>query len=132
MSDETQRAAEVDRWSALIDALDLHGLTRQLARNSVLQKNADDYVLVVRKNWAYLLNDGAIATIKEAMATQFDMQLRDILVGDAKAATPVEIQQQINARRLAVAQQRLQDDPIAQQLEQTFGARLQQDSVKPD
>lgn len=132
MNDETQRAAEVDRWSALIDALDLHGLTRQLARNSVLQKNTDDYVLVVRKNWAYLLNDGAIATIKEAMATQFDMQLRDILVGDAKAATPVEIQQQINARRLAVAQQRLQDDPIAQQLEQTFGARLQQDSVKPD
>lgn len=132
ITDATERAAEVDRWSALIDALDLHGLTRQLARNSVLQKNADDYVLVVRKNWAYLLNDGAIGTIKEAMAVQFDMQLRDILVGDANAATPVEIQQQINARRLAVAEQRLKEDPLAQQLEQTFGATLQQDSVKPD
>ncbi|RUO61454.1 DNA polymerase III subunit gamma/tau [Pseudidiomarina marina] len=132
ITDSTQRAAEIDRWSAMIDALDLHGLTRQLARNSVLQKEHDQYVLMVRKNWAYLLNDGAVVTIKEAMATQFDMTLRDILVGDSEAATPVEIQQRINAHRLSVAQQTLASDSIAQQLETEFGAQLQADSVKPD
>lgn len=132
ITDSTQRAAEIDRWSAMIDALDLHGLTRQLARNSVLQKEHDQYVLMVRKNWAYLLNDGAVGTIKEAMATQFDMTLRDILVGDAEAATPVEIQQRINTHRLNVAQQTLAKDPIAQQLEREFGAQLKADSVKPD
>lgn len=132
ITDSTQRAAEIDRWSAMIDALDLHGLTRQLARNSVLQKEHDQYVLMVRKNWAYLLNDGAVITIKEAMAEQFDMVLRDILVGDAEAATPVEIQQRINNHRLNVAQQTLAQDPIAQQLEKEFGAQLKADSVKPD
>jgi len=132
ITDSTQRAAEIDRWSAMIDALDLHGLTRQLARNSVLQKEHDQYVLMVRKNWAYLLNDGAVITIKEAMAAQFDMELRDILVGDAEAATPVEIQQRINSHRLNVAQQALAHDPIAQQLENEFGAQLKTDSVKPD
>lgn len=132
ITDSTQRAAEIDRWSAMIDALDLHGLTRQLARNSVLQKEHDQYVLMVRKNWAYLLNDGAVITIKEAMAEQFDMVLRDILVGDAEAATPVEIQQRINNHRLNVAQQTLAKDPIAQQLEKEFGAQLKADSVKPD
>lgn len=132
ITDSTQRAAEIDRWSAMIDALDLHGLTRQLARNSVLQKEHDQYVLMVRKNWAYLLNDGAVGTIKEAMAAQFDMTLRDILVGDAEAATPVEIQQRINTHRLNVAQQTLAKDPIAQQLEREFGAQLKADSVKPD
>ncbi|SFR42398.1 DNA polymerase III, gamma subunit [Pseudidiomarina maritima] len=132
ITDSTQRAAEIDRWSAMIDALDLHGLTRQLARNSVLQKEHDQYVLMVRKNWAYLLNDGAVITIKEAMAEQFDMILRDILVGDAEAATPVEIQQRINNHRMNVAQQTLAQDPIAQQLENEFGAQLKADSVKPD
>lgn len=132
ITDSTQRAAEIDRWSAMIDALDLHGLTRQLARNSVLQKEHDQYVLMVRKNWAYLLNDGAVGTIKEAMATQFDMTLRDILVGDAEAATPVEIQQRINTHRLNIAQQTLAKDPIAQQIESEFGAQLKADSVKPD
>jgi DNA polymerase-3 subunit gamma/tau len=132
ITDSTQRAAEIDRWSAMIDALDLHGLTRQLARNSVLQKEHDQYVLMVRKNWAYLLNDGAVITIKEAMAEQFDMILRDILVGDAEAATPVEIQQRINNHRMNVAQQTLAQDPIAQQLENEFGAQLKVDSVKPD
>ncbi|RZQ56549.1 DNA polymerase III subunit gamma/tau [Pseudidiomarina tainanensis] len=132
ITDSTQRAAEIDRWSAMIDGLDLHGLTRQLARNSVLQKEHDQYVLMVRKNWAYLLNDGAVITIKEAMAEQFDMVLRDILVGDAEAATPVEIQQRINNHRMNVAQHTLAQDPIAQQLENEFGAQLKADSVKPD
>lgn len=128
----TKRAAEVDRWAAMIDELDLQGLTRQLARNSVFTQNSDKNVLVVRKNWAYLLNDGAVASIKEAMVEQFDIELHDILVGDAEAATPVEIQQQINAFRLDAAKQTLADDPLAQQLTHEFGATLTADSVKPD
>lgn len=128
----TKRAAEVDRWAAMIDELDLHGLTRQLARNSVLTQHNDKNVLLVRKNWAYLLNDGAVATIKESMAEQFDVQIHDILVGDTDTSTPVEIQQQINAMRLEAAKQTLADDPLAQQLAQEFGATLTADSVKPD
>lgn len=132
ISATTKRAAELDQWAAMIDELDLHGLTRQLARNSVFTQHTDKNVLLVRRNWAYLLNDGAVVTIKEAMAEQFDIQLHDILVGDAEAATPVEIQQQINAFRLEAAKQTLADDPLAQQLASEFGATLTADSVKPD
>ena len=132
ISATTKRAAEVDQWAAMIDELDLHGLTRQLARNSVFTQHSDKNVLMVRRNWAYLLNDGAVVTIKEAMVEQFDIQLHDVLVGDAEAATPVEIQQQINALRLEAAKQTLADDPLAQQLASEFGATLTADSVKPD
>ncbi|CUA83282.1 DNA polymerase III subunit gamma/tau [Pseudidiomarina woesei] len=132
ISATTKRAAEVDQWAAMIDELDLHGLTRQLARNSVFTQHGDKNVLMVRRNWAYLLNDGAVVTIKEAMVEQFDIQLHDVLVGDAEAATPVEIQQQINALRLEAAKQTLAEDPLAQQLASEFGATLTADSVKPD
>ncbi|PWW15965.1 MULTISPECIES: DNA polymerase III subunit gamma/tau [Pseudidiomarina] len=132
LAPQIRLAAEIDGWAAMIDHLELHGLTRQLARNGNLQKTAQGHVLVCQKNWAYLLNDAAIDTIKQGMLAQFDIQLLDVVIGDTQQATPAEIQQYIDAQRLARAKQTLQQDPVAQQLAQVFGAELQEDSVQPE
>ncbi|MDX1524819.1 MAG: DNA polymerase III subunit gamma/tau [Pseudidiomarina maritima] len=132
LAPQVRLAAEIDGWAAMIDHLELHGLTRQLARNGNLQKTAQGHVLVCQKNWAYLLNDAAIDTIKQGMLAQFDIQLLDVVIGDTQQATPAEIQQYIDAQRLARAKQTLQQDPVAQQLAQVFGAELQEDSVQPE
>ncbi len=128
---ETRSAAEVDRWAALIDSVELEGLARQLARNSVLQKQDNGYVLVVREAWQHLLNDGACATIRSVFAEALDLQLLDIIIGNAEHATPFEIQQHIDAERLAQAKRLLASDPLVKELQQSFGAELQEDSVKP-
>lgn len=128
---ETRSAAEVDRWAALIDTLNVEGLARQLARNSVLEKTEQGYLLHVREAWQHLLSDGACEAIRLALQDCLDLQLLDIVIGDTEQATPFEIQQHIDAERLAQARQILAADPIVQGLKKHFGAELQDDSVKP-
>ncbi|MFC7159755.1 DNA polymerase III subunit gamma/tau [Pseudidiomarina halophila] len=128
---ETRSAAEVDRWAALIDTLEVEGLARQLARNSVLEKTEQGYLLHVREAWQHLLSDGACEAIRLALQDSLDLQLLDIVIGNTEQATPFEIQQQIDAERLAQAKQILAADPVVQGLQKHFGAELQDDSVKP-
>ncbi len=127
----TRHAAEIDRWSSLIDNLDLHGLARQLARNSVLEKQNEDYVLWVREEWQHLLNDSVAETIRTALQESLDMRLSAMTLKNTAQPTPFEIQQAIDAKRLAIAKQVLADDPLAQALQTHLGAELLDDSVQP-
>lgn len=128
---ETRAAAEIDRWSALIDNLELSGLARQLARNSVLEKQHEQYVLWVREEWQHLLNESVAQAIKQALQDGLDLQVAEIALKNTTQPTPFEIQQAIDAQRLADAKQKLADDPLAQALQQQFGAELLDDSVQP-
>lgn len=128
---ETRSAAEIDRWSALIDNLDLNGLARQLARNSVLEKQEKGYVLWVREEWQHLLNDSVAQTITQALQDNLDLQLTEVALKNTGQPTPFEIQQAIDAKRLADAKSKLAEDPLVQALQQNFGAELIDDSVQP-
>lgn len=129
--DGTRSAAEMDRWSALIDNLEISGLARQLARNSVLEKENDNYVMWVREEWQHLLNDSVAQTIRQALQDNLDLTLATIALKNTSQPTPFEIQQAIDAKRLADAKQKLSVDPLAQALQQHFGAELLDDSVQP-
>lgn len=129
---ETKLAAEVDRWAAMIDNLDLTGLSRQIARSSVLHKEADGrYQLILRPTLANLLSESVIENLQQRLQHSYDMTLSGVVVADSAAATPHELQQQIDQRRLARARTILAEDPTVQALAQTFGAELVDDSVKP-
>ncbi|WP_258240168.1 DNA polymerase III subunit gamma/tau [Pseudidiomarina homiensis] len=129
--DDTHSAAEIDRWSALIDNLDLNGLARQLARNSVLEKQNSGYILWVREAWQHLLNESVAQTITQALRDSLDLQLTEVALKNTAQPTPFEIQQAIDAKRLATAKQILAEDPLAQALQRHFGAELIDDSVQP-
>ncbi|MDX1705139.1 DNA polymerase III subunit gamma/tau [Pseudidiomarina sp.] len=125
-------AAEVDSWAAIIDNSELHGLARQLARNSVLHKVDDNkYQLCLRTDWAHLLNDSAVEVITGMLQDSLAMELTDVVVQNIEQPTPTEIQLQIDAQRLQQAHAELTADPLAQALTTTFGAVLIEDSVKP-
>lgn len=131
VTEATRSAAEVDTWSAMIERLELQGLTRQFARHCVLQQQQDRYLLIVRKQWAYLLNEGIVNRLREALSSNYQMTLADVVVGDTTTLTPAEIQDKINELQQQLALQRLAEDPNVRQLEQHFGVRLITDSLKP-
>lgn len=128
---ETRSAAEIDRWSAWIDNLAIDGLARQLARNSVLEKSDAGYVLYVREAWQHLMSDGATSAIREALQQAMALEIVDVGLKNTPQPTPFEIQQAIDAQRLAQAKQRLAEDPLALALQQQFGAELDDSSVQP-
>ncbi|KFZ31604.1 hypothetical protein IDSA_02565 [Pseudidiomarina salinarum] len=125
-------AAEVDSWAAIIDNSELHGLARQLARNSVLRKVDGDYQLCLRSDWAHLLNDSAVEVITGVLQDNLAMKLTGVVVENADQPTPTEIQLQIDAQRLQQAHAELAADPLTRALADTFGAVLIEDSVKPN
>lgn len=132
LNDDCKLAAEVDRWAAMIDNLDLTGLSRQIARNAVLQKQHDgSYQLLLRASLSNLLSDNVVEHLQQQLQHGYDLQLTAVVVADSSDATPYEIQQQIDQRRLARAQQVLADDPTVKAFTATFAAELVDDSVKP-
>jgi DNA polymerase-3 subunit gamma/tau len=132
IDDDTRLAAEVDRWAAMIDNLELSGLARQIARSSVLHKQTDgSYQLLLRPALSNLLSDSVVETLQQRLQLSYDLQLNGVVVVESEQATPHELQQQIDQRRLARARQVLDEDPTVQALSKTFGAELVDDSVKP-
>ena len=106
-------------------------MARQLARNSVLEKQNESYVLWVREEWQHLLNESVAQAITQALQENLDLKLAEIALKNTPQPTPFEIQQAIDAKRLTDAKQKLAADPLAQALQQNFGAELLDDSVQP-
>jgi len=78
-----------------------------------------------------LLNEGIVNRLREALSSNYQMTLADVVVGDTTTLTPAEIQDKINELQQQLALQRLAEDPNVRQLEEHFGVRLITDSLKP-
>ncbi|RUO41338.1 DNA polymerase III subunit gamma/tau [Pseudidiomarina aestuarii] len=127
-----RKAAEVDGWAAIIDNLDLHGLPRQLAMNSTYELAGQGVCIIrLRQQWAHLLSDSPVQVLTTALQASLDVSTVRIEVAPSEQQTPVEIQADIDRQRLLRARQNLQDDPLAQALQNTFQAQLIEDSIQP-
>lgn len=132
ISDDTRLAAEIDRWAAMIDNLELTGITRQIARSTVLHKQADGtYQLLLRESFSSLLSDSVVQTLQQRLLHSYDLQVSEVVVASTSQPTPFELQQQIDQRRLARARQLLVADPTVQALATQLAAELVEDSIKP-
>lgn len=129
---EVRKAAEVDGWAAIIDNLDIHGLPRQLAMNSTYElADRGQCIIRLRQQWAHLLSDGPVQVLTTALKDSLDVSTVRIEVAPSEQQTPVEIQVEIDRQRLLRARKNLQDDPVAQALQNTFQAQLIEDSIQP-
>lgn len=129
---DVRKAAEVDGWAAIIDNLDIHGLPRQLAMNSTYELTEPGQCIIrLRQQWAHLLSDGPVQVLSTALKDSLDVSTVRIEVAPSEQQTPVEIQAEIDRQRLLRARQNLQDDPLAQALQNTFQAQLIEDSIQP-
>jgi DNA polymerase-3 subunit gamma/tau len=121
-----------EEWHALVDALDIVALTRQLAHQCEWL-GSDGSVLRLRlpRDMAHLVTS-AQDKLRAALQAKLDVaiQLR-FEHGEPVAQT---VAQRLNAEqhaRLEQAREAMQNDPFVQQVIEQFDARLIVDSIKP-
>ena len=121
-----------EEWHALVDALDIVALTRQLAHQCEWM-GSDGSVLRLRlpRDMAHLVTS-AQDKLRAALQAKLDaaIQLR-FEHGEPVAQT---VAQRLNAEqqaRLEQAREAMQNDPFVQQVVEQFDARLIVDSIKP-
>ncbi|RUO64952.1 DNA polymerase III, gamma subunit /DNA polymerase III, tau subunit [Pseudidiomarina planktonica] len=130
-TENAKLAAEVDRWSAIVDTLPLTGLSRQLALNAVLHEHSKtDYEVRLAEQHKHLLNDTTRQNLIDALAEALpDAQVRIEVAGQTEA-TPLQIQQQLDTERAKRARAALENDPQVQALQKRFGATMIEESLQ--
>lgn len=130
-TENAKLAAELDRWSAIVDTLPLTGLSRQLALNAVLHEHSKtDYEVRLAEQHKHLLNDTTRQNLMDALAEALpDAQVRIEVAGQTEA-TPLQIQQQLDTERAKRARAALENDPQVQALQKRFGATMIEESLQ--
>ncbi|MBB3229427.1 DNA polymerase III subunit gamma/tau [Halomonas stenophila] len=131
-----QEAGELthDAWLHGFDALGLSGLTRNLAAHCVVEADdGSELTLRLDPSQAAMQAEVHVERIREALAAAGVE--RRLTIADGPLPEDVETPRQradrLAAERHARAVEALQADPQIQKLQQTFGARLIEASVKP-
>ncbi|MGM0525843.1 MAG: DNA polymerase III subunit gamma/tau [Pseudomonadota bacterium] len=132
LSEKIRLAEEVDEWSAMIAAMDVSGLARQLLLNSNLHKMAEQsWQVRVAPAQQSLLSEATEQAVTEALRQTLSEQGKfEFTVEEPQHPTPLMIQQHINSYRHQLAVEWLQQDPGANELQQRFAAQLNESSIK--
>lgn len=120
-------------WPALIGVLKLGGMVKQLAENCTLAVQTDSLMhLHLDPAHAHLLSPSLESKLADALAAQFGpaMKLR-IETEVAHEETPAQQQSRLARERQQAAEQSIAQDDTVRTLQETFGAQVQQDTVRP-
>ena len=120
-------------WPALIEAMQLRGMVRQLAENCTLAEQNDQLIrLNLDPNHVQLNSPALEKKLAEALSAQFgrDIKLR-IEAEVAREETPAQQQSRLARERQLAAEQSIAEDDTVRNLEETFGAQVQRDTVRP-
>lgn len=126
-------SAERDRWSAILEQLDLSGMVKQLGLNALLlTENDDALTLGLRPEQSNLNNARYIEALQQQLRAfyQREVRLDVVLDGDQTRLTPLEQRRQIYAELSEQAKQALQQEPQIALLQQEFDAALDLDSIR--
>jgi DNA polymerase-3 subunit gamma/tau len=123
-------------WTALVDRLNLQGITGQLA-NHCLFESWDGKTLKLRLDptaQSMHISSTEERLLKALKPVLGEAVRLDVIVGDAapsQGETPAKFQARTKAERQQQAEQTFAEDPMTQALEQSFGARVVPNSVTP-
>ncbi|MBE0488125.1 MAG: DNA polymerase III subunit gamma/tau [Halomonas sp.] len=121
-------------WLACFESLGLGGLTRNLAANCVVEQD-DGEVLRMRldPSLAAMQADIHLERMRDALANHGIVRRLAVEEGTLPEGveTPRQQAERLAAQRHAEAVAALQRDPNIQKLQQAFGARLVESTVKP-
>jgi len=120
-------------WPALIEAMQLRGMVRQLAENCTLAEQNDQLIrLNLDPNHVQLNSPALEKKLAEALSAQFgrDIKLR-IEAEVAREETPAQQQSRLARERQLAAEQSIAEDDTVRNLEETFDAQVQRDTVRP-
>lgn len=127
-------AAAAGGWREMIEAMALTGLVKELAGHCALKsQTADRIELALAPAQDSLFGKNQKAQLAEALKARFGERLKVRIVAEAPAAeTPAETAVKLAEARQAKARQSVNSDPVVQTLLDTFDAKLDQDSIRPE
>ncbi|MEG3768687.1 DNA polymerase III subunit gamma/tau [Alteromonas sp. 14N.309.X.WAT.G.H12] len=125
------RGRQIDDWSHLVARLGLVGLTKQIVLNSAFSKVNQKVTLELDRTQDHLLNDSAVAQLKQALseALEEDIEL-DIVLGEP-VQTPLTLQARIDAMRQEHARGVVRSDETFTLLCESFSATVLEDTIRP-
>lgn len=133
MEKQPLSALSNDNWPALIDAMALNGLTRELARHCVLKDcNGNQVSLSLQPSQGHLLMPAQQEELQEALRRRFDEGLRLLFEEeeDSAAETPAQKQTRARLEEKQAAIEAIEQDPNVKMLQETFGATIDAASAR--
>ena len=122
-----------DDWPALIHAMGLAAMTRELANNCVLvQLDELQCELTLEPRLQHLCTPRSQAGLESALQKHFNRPLKlKVRLGAAQAETPALQQQRETEERQQAAVAEMGQDEVVLALQETFNARIVPGSIKP-
>jgi DNA polymerase-3 subunit gamma/tau len=121
-------------WSEIVGQLDLKAVARELANNCALQEVTESAVrLSLDPSHSHLKNEGRVRQIETALCAFYGRKLRLTVTAEAGLATETPARQRTREQneRQAQAVESIEQDETVRALQDTFGATINYDSIRP-
>ena len=129
--DKLLAASQIDKWSALIEAMPIAGLLKQVALHSLFERTEDKVLLRLDPAQEHLVNETTASQLSTAMSEVLQSPVTVQLEFAEVTDTPFQIQQQINTMRQRHARQVIQSDDVIRSVVGAFNAEVLEDSIQP-
>ena len=122
-----------DSWENIVSALQLTGMTHQLAVHSALTtRDGNSIKLTLAPTYKHLLGKSRETALSTALSQYYGQDVTlSFVVKEQGEETPAEIQQARDAQRQDNARSAIEDDSAVQAFKDVFGAQVNPDSVQP-
>lgn len=129
--DKLTQAQQIDEWSALVEAMPIAGLLKQVALHSLYERKGSDIFLRLDPAQEHLVNETTASQLSTAMGEVLQSAVNVHVEFTKVDNSPFQIQQQINRMRERYARQVIQKDETIQSLVSAFNAEVVEDSIQP-
>ncbi|TKB49062.1 DNA polymerase III subunit gamma/tau [Ferrimonas sediminicola] len=118
-------------WYQAIFDLGVAARARQLAINSLMQRQQDRVTLLLKPEQRHLMHDSVLGQIREKMVALWQQPIElKVEIGELPGReTPLEIRRRLHRERLAQAKVTLLEDPSVSWLMAEFDAQLIDESI---
>jgi DNA polymerase-3 subunit gamma/tau len=122
-----------DDWAAIVEALALTGMVKQLAVHCVLERRDERAIhLRLDEAHAHLGRDTMKQRLEQCLQEHFSSALGLVLhVGQPPVETPAARQQRLQEQRLEAAEEAIRNDGAVRALQETFDARIVPETIQP-
>ncbi|MGB3726840.1 MAG: DNA polymerase III subunit gamma/tau C-terminal domain-containing protein, partial [Glaciecola sp.] len=129
-AEKLERSAQVDSYSAFVDATGLQAFTRQLLINARCDELTSPLVLKIEQQHQHLAEEAVLKTASDAISQLVGSSIEVVVEVGEVINTPYQIQCAINDMRLKYAKHIVQHDETIQELVKAFDANIIDDSIE--
>ena len=124
---------EGSKWVELVPQLELSGILLQLAMNCAWQAQEGNNIrLTLEPSCENLLTKERVLRLQEVLQNRLGTPVNlQIVVAQATAETPAQRAQREQQARLSAATQAIEADVNVQKIVDTFGAKINSDTIQP-